>query len=407
MSIRKIVKISLLIVLVTGLSILGYIYYIFNRTNDLISSIPQDVNALVYVNTRELIKDALSRKSESKFKTKLFEKLPILKEMDFKNSGIDLSGDLALFEKDSVYFVIAKLSDESHFQQFLQPLIKQKLLIQNLKNIDFKRCATQNKKLNLFWTKKMFVITYANNSNISNQCVESIFNPKQSPVSKNLSNIQIAKKDDAKIWFYLKKNPYLINQNKALKGYLQFDKTLHIFASDMDFKGNETIDYQLKENVIGNYIFVDSGFNVVNREFQTFCLINMDQDAEQLEQNNLFNKRKQLTLTGTEIKEKEIITYEFDDNFDKVKVVSKMQDTINAYRLDWIQNGNTMTLSNSEKINTVDMTEIPNDIKTYVKINQSLFEDFLPFALKFNLIAVEKQIDTQSIYNISIEYISQ
>jgi hypothetical protein len=250
----------------------------------------------------------------------------------------------------------------------------------------------------------LFVLTFSNNKNINAQSLSSIFNPKKSSIP---SLFQIAKKDDAKIWFYLKKNPYLTNQNKALKGYLQFDKTLNIYASDLEFKGNEVIDYQLKNNITGNYIFVDSGFNIVNREFQTFCLLNMDQDAEQLEQNNLFNKRKQLTLTGTEIKEKEIITYEFDDNFDKVKVVSKMQDTINAYRLDWIHNGNAMTLSNSEKINSVNITEIPSYIKTYLKVDHSLFDDFLPFALKFNLIAIEKQMDSHSIYNFSLEFISQ
>jgi hypothetical protein len=406
MSIRKIVKISLVLVLVTGLSIMAYIYYIFNRTNDLKASIPDDVNALIYINTRVLIKDALTQKRESFFKTKVYEKYPFLKEMDFKNSGIDISGDLAVFEKDSIYFAIGKLSDEKQFETFIQPIIRQKYLGAATQINDLNRCSSQNKKLNLFWNENLFVFTFSNNVQIEHQTVAGIFNPKKPSKSSTPSNFELAKKDDAKIWFYLKMNPYLINQNKALKGYLQFDKTLTIHASDIEFRGNEAIDYQLKDAVIGNYFFVDSGLNIVNREFQTFCLLNMDQDAEQLEQNNLFKKRKQLTLAGTEIKEKEIITYEFDDNFDKVKVVSKIQDTINAYRLDWIENGITKTLSNSENINTAAIADIPNEIKTYLKIDQNLFEDFLPFALKFNLLAIEKQMNSHSVYQVQIEFIT-
>lgn len=390
MTVKKtIIYITIAIILGLG-GYVGYNYYRLQQNSDLAIYIPKDADAVVYINTRQLIKNRITGKKDSLDLKSLFKQLQKseyfrhLKSID--ELGIDPFGDLAVVQYDSVWFIIAKLDDADAFKDFVSHSASG--LYESIKELqDFS--YTKSKKHPFFtsWNANVLIIAWNRKNRVNEMFLSKLYASDNEQSFIKSENYAKSYQADKAIWFY--SNHQKLENGGKTKGYLEFGKTFKIFASDMGSPKIEAIEFrpQIPENQ--SMFFSDTGNHLINKGIMMLSFMNLSD----IEGGNDFSPahcRKLLMFNGPKTITKKSITYEYDDNFNKIKKETITTDTVSSCALLFRINEHLRHFSNYDFSDTGLLSQFPKEIITYLRFDESVIEQLLPFHLKVNIEYIHK-----------------
>jgi hypothetical protein len=326
MGIKKVLLISSIsIVLAAG--ILGiYVYYKLNRTSHLPEYIPAGAQMVVYLNSKALFKKfALGGDTSLKLE-KLKDNLYIQSIGDMKEVGLDLFADAAFVQYKSQLYGLFIIDDvkklETVIEKFPDTLISP---IQEKGH--YKTAFSTRDSFLLVWNRRLLVFIPKPNALVTDKFLDHILSISKAESFSTNKHFRLTKQDDAILWFYADRPELKISIDKPFKGYLQWDTSIHVYASEnlsAPFQAHQTPMDQLPMN----YVYADTGNHFVSKVIKSLVQIHLPMESAQL--RDILPYKKIFMLKGRRELRNEVIRYEYDDNFNKKKIVKVELDTVNA-----------------------------------------------------------------------------
>ncbi len=140
------------------------------------------------------------------------------------------------------------------------------------------------------------------------------------------------RKTDALAWFYTKKINTQVLPRAVMKGYVNMDSSLRVYATDrLDMAYP---DFQQQTHTgRKNMLIADTGKGPANPAFELACMLHLPEKAAEINELHFDQYQKTFSLDGTKYVKNEEVSYVYDDNFNKTKVVKTRIDTIYAATL--------------------------------------------------------------------------
>ncbi len=320
------------------------VYFLFSGTKetDLLSKVPKYAKSVLVIDIKglstKLLVDELT--SDEKSAGKLAEMLPdSLPDIDFTNSGINLLDKAALFtiefNQDIWVNLLLPLSDYQTFINFKDSLVATGDFTQRT-NGDF--LVSEKYKLTVNWNNNFVHISnctfYPINS--INGLIETLnLAPKMSILTDSVFTSKLSGDYD----FFLYSTPYenhpkktaqLISSNFAKSfSYIRFYDGELVINTEIELKKGSLADsvFKDKKNPVkaiqpNDSTGLTASLNINAESFfkflEQFSSVKFDKDKIPLLM--AWSGSASFALNSSQLIENEFISYEFDDNFNKVEV---------------------------------------------------------------------------------------
>jgi hypothetical protein len=338
-------KFSLIIIATVILIIVAIIVLYFTKKEEnVLNKVPGDAKSILVINTsalsEKLFIDDLGK--EQKSRTSILKLIPdSLAEINFKRSGLSFTDKMVLYTLEdsseiSINFIF-KIDDNLAFNNFIDELgRKLKFTVENMNKV--KTAFIPSLQLLLVW----------DNNYLSGTKTQVKSDKKiiflQNTLNSNSKQSILADKEFAQLLnnkfdllFYSKsyKNGYLNKLNPTISEIESISS--HILFND----GELDIKTKLK---LKNGSLLDKLFNTPKRDLKTIqkedsCIANIELNLDPLAFNNLlknyssailnqkmlpfykaWNGAASISLLGIKSIKNEYITYDYDDDFNKIEI---------------------------------------------------------------------------------------
>ncbi|MEZ4805558.1 MAG: hypothetical protein R2852_08780 [Bacteroidia bacterium] len=329
MSVRKILTISIVIALVIAASVLSYRYYLLNKTSSILEHVPKSVNTVVYLNTRNLWQKLQSLDSKEK-KRPSFERFAYTQHIkDIRETGIDIISDFVAFEYKSSKCFMSMLKDAANFESIVTTA-KEGLFSPIVEEKTYKVCVGVQDSFVLAWNQDICVVIPNFNPQKSLMILEEIMNTnKETSFTQNDFYSDLSFKDEI-VWFYSSSPPIKDYQNLTLKGWIRFNDGIQIIASsDLKQELNDST-YNWESEIGDNSFYISTKHPELNAFLQKTLAISMGNKGEEVLNLDFNSLEKYVKFGKQEQIENKSVTYEYDDNFNKIEVQHSSFDTIQS-----------------------------------------------------------------------------
>jgi hypothetical protein len=318
---------------------------------------------------------------------------------DIKNSGINLLADLAYIGFKNKSYCLFLLNDETQFSKIISGMPRE--LIGNISTVkDYKTVFSFRDSFYLAWNNNYLALfpKQENMEDINETFIKEILNSSESNFTHH-PDYNAIKKEDALLWFYLKNADLKISPSSSLKGYLDYDEGFDIYATDhLGSVYGEKQFYSLPDS-LDNFIYADSSNDFINTNL---CkLVSFFLPSDSLNKHLLENNRKIFQVKGKKIIAMHTISYDYDENFTKVKIDKVIYDTIREACLNILTANDTipLVLSNSD-FSAFNFKSIPENVKLTFNINENLVNTLYPLKLKYKLRFVHQKKNNYNEYHL-------
>jgi len=338
----------LLIVIVVSAIIAISFFFFINKDSNILSKVPKDAKSVIIIDLQslstKLLLDELS--SDEKSTGKLAEMLPdSLKNIDWTSNGINLLDNAVFFSTENTdtdninVNLILSIANYSEFKKFIKSLSENIFL-----DITKKQNSIYSKKYNLLisWNRKFVITSFQSKNKEENIKFLSLKKEKSIVTDSSFMKKQTANYD---ILFY--SVPYF----KYPKKYNAFiNSNIQSFTSFINFKDGELeFKAELKpktESLLENLFKVSKKeqvfFNILDS-----CALNIILDINSvvffkiIEQNSSIKLNKEkipiiaawngntnIVVDGSKVVENKYVSYEYDDDFNKIEKIKIVKDKI-------------------------------------------------------------------------------
>lgn len=322
---KKRLKITLSILVLVLLGYFGYTH--FKKTSVLLNVIHKDAETVIKIGihdiTKTLVLDALSspgyywEQTESLRKDKKKDSIKKVKGVDLKPYAMAF---YTLKNINNTLFTTLKIDDSEAFEKYIDKYSKKKSSVITVNAKGYKNLILEKSKLILAWNSEKIAVALTTNTSLEN--IKTVFedvllynkliSDKNHPIIKKLS------KASDHVTFLNKESLISLNfkDSEAL-----VDGILQTQSKDR-YKTNITYN-SLPEAALQFYF--DANFD---KEENKKMFIESLKDASFFTKNNLsvaeiIDKSKgyfSATISGTTTQQDTIVSYEYDDNFEKIAV---------------------------------------------------------------------------------------
>jgi hypothetical protein len=334
-----------IIIATITLIIVAIIVLYFNKDKEnVLNKVPGDAKSILVINASALSKklfiDDLGK--EQKSRTSILKFIPdSIADIDFKKSGISFTDKIVFYTLEdsseiSINFIL-KIEDNSSFKTFIEEL-GQKLNFSVEKGDNVKTAFIQSLQLLLVWDEN-----YLSGTRIKEKMDKKIISlkntlkidPKQSILSDHEFSSLLNSNFD--LLFYSKpyKNCYFTKLNSTISDIESISSHILFVDGEVDVK----IKIKPKIGSLLDKVFNTSPTNLKTIEKEDSCIANILLNVEPSAFNNLiklysstiFNQKiipfyeawngtASINLNGIKSIKNEYITYDYDDDFNKIEV---------------------------------------------------------------------------------------
>jgi hypothetical protein len=346
--------IILILAIVISIAIAFFSLYLKKGDANILYKVPIDAKSVLVIDvpalSKKLFIDDLGKKNKSR--AALLKSLPdSLANLDFKNCGLDISNKLALFTFDdtltssvSIYFVL-QINDNKDFTRFVDTLCL-KLSTSAQKSGIIQYSNFKSFGLLLAWNKEYVAGSISvRNTNEELKILEKILSIKKDQSIMMDANFKEKLNKNYDVLVYSK--PYqsctikgfeLINSNiETLFSFFKFNDGELEIATELKTKPGGLLDKLCKRK--------DKYFNILENTDSSLVKILLNVDPEAF--NHILNQyssihfkeskipilkswngKASLVINGIKNIETGFVTYDYDDNFNKIETKKTKQNKI-------------------------------------------------------------------------------
>ncbi len=339
----------LIIILISGIIVISYFFF-FGKESNILSKVPKDAKSVIIIDLKSLSKKLLidKLKGDTEDISKFAKLMPdSLKNINWKQNGFNLLDKVIFFtvqNNDSINSnLIIPISNYKKFKQFIENLSANQFLNITKKNNSF---YSKKYKFLVAWNKKFAVVSFFSKNTKNN--IENLHNILFIEKAKSIAADSIFFKkqsEDYDVFFYSK--PY----KNYPKKYNQFvSSNIQSFISYINFTdGKLEINTELKEKKSS---LLENMFNITKDEqallnisdtcaFNMVFNINPNVVFKIIEQYSAIKIKKEkipiiaawngtanIIVKGKKLIEDKFVSYEFDDDFNKIEIIKTVKNKI-------------------------------------------------------------------------------
>lgn len=400
MSLRKILVFSVVAVLLGLIGYASFLYYKLKRDYNLCEFIPANADAVVYVNSEVAIEQFFINNQLPKFKNKPWKKIPYFKHMESpEDLGFDYFSNAALVNLVDIYYLILPLKDADDFSDFIKGS-DSKLYSPVAEKSGMNHCRTLGLPLSLYWNDDLLYVVF--NRQPEQAIPDNIFKVSKANSFAQTSSFLKAVDDEALLWFYRKGKKGDETGGKDIEGKLAINGGLNLTLSYLGESSHHPGDIFASHWFDQAQFFTDSkAHHQISREFFNFCKLSMGNVNVPYE--TLGNCRNLLRYEGKRETFKTFVSYEYDDEFNKIKKEVIERDTVQAYTLLSECTGKTSVYANHSSADSSLPSNIPADVHAILSANQDFFKPFIPINLNYQLKLVQQEMNGEQVLFIQIK----
>lgn len=398
---KKSIKITLSILVLVLIGYFGYTH--FKKTSVLLNVIHKDAESVIKVGVHDIKKtlflDVLSSPSYYWKNTKLYKDNKKDDSKEDEGIGVDFKPYAMVFytikDIDNTLFTTFKIDDSEAFEKYIKKYAQKKKSLITNNEIGYKNLILEKSKLILAWNSERIAVALTLDAPLEKLKVvfEDVLLKNQLISDKNHKIIkQLSSSYDHIVYL---KNESLIRLNFKDKDAI-IDG--NIFTQKADAYKTSTTYNSLPEASL--HLYFDANFN--NIEHKTAFTKRLDNlsffSKNNIEASQLADKTNgflSIGIKGTTMQSDTIVSYEYDDNFEKV-AVKKLQEkevpkisinlgvnknkNLNTYLKNQGAIKNDVLLSipyytfyTKENSNNIAFSTVKEDIKTEEKNSSSFF----------------------------------
>lgn len=377
------------VIVVLGIAGTGiWFYHKFNKKSELINYIPADVETLIYVNFKQIIRQVVSEKDtgrERRFMQMLKTYAPELENL--KNADIDPFGDAAVFYWKGNYYAAMMITDADALNSLLSQNKLGKTRFKVPEPWTFS--SSSNGHINWLWNDKVLYVTFTHNQNtlpyISELCQIENRNFINSPFYAKCNNPQ------SLAWFYSKTHPF--SYHFPIKGTIQYHDDLLIEAGDLDEDLSQPLDITCNLDRYPTVFMADSADNQLNQWLELMYIMKHPEGQSKDFFVPPFRQYKKLILfDSAQVVERKFIRYEYDENFEKKEVTVTVQDTLPGLKFYFgTADSLNQDLSLGNRSDRALFKQIPKDLIVYCRFDHNFISKFYtsPLGFLFELKGIE------------------
>jgi hypothetical protein len=379
MSVKRILLIIVALCLLAGGIIGFYIYRKLNKPSQLPSHIPASAETIIYVNFKSIYNRFIHHR-DSATKLRKFKNPYIQSIRDPLSTGIDFLSDAACVRYRHQWYMITMLDDESELTHTLEQM-PDSLFDSIKKHKGFSSIRSKRDSFTLAWNKHLLVGFPKSVQKTDDAFIEEILAVNEENSFSREKTLGQSAKKDALAWFYTSGMDLKISTPSPLKGYVNWtsDNYLNVFATDH-------ISATYPPSAAGmipsdeNYVYADTGNSFINKSLEALLLVYLPDQVEGIRKFNISKHPKMFCLGGQKTIENTSITYVYDDNFTKQKIVSTRIDTIRSARLHIFRPGSISVIVSNDRDTSRWMNDMPSpNIKLMAHFNQELLSPLYLF----------------------------
>jgi hypothetical protein len=387
---RTLIAISLTCVLSAGL-IFYYFYNKYYKASSLPEYIPAEAEAVVYINAK-VVYEHFFKKKDSALQLRGLRSNPYFESVkDIRETGIDMLSDAACIQYKGIYYGLFVLDDVKQFEQTVQN-VRKNLLGPIKEGNGFSKVAAVKDSFILAWNKQRLVFIPKSKKQADDAYIKEILEVSSGDNFSRRGTFDLVKKEDALIWFWAGKAEPGIISPSSLKGYVTWDTTIHVFATD-DVSSPYSLDPMVLGNKHLNYVYSDTGNSFVNDGLKALTLAYLPGQLEQLKGIELSHYHKTFIRRGKQEIRNEIITYAYDDNFNKQKIVTVRVDTVDVAALYlYSPDGKPKkVITNGSDTSIMSGFQSARGVKLAASFNQDFLGALYPVPLKYHIRLLHEQ----------------
>lgn len=367
-----------------GAAVAFYYYRKLTGPSHLPEHIPANAEAVLYINSKVAYKRFLAGEDTVVKFSKLRSNPYLASIENIRKTGIDLISDAAYVRYKGIGYAIMLLDNARQFQSTLGDM-PEGLFGKTQQVQGFKKVVSLRDSFIIAWKRDKCVFIPKTKKQVSDAFISEILSVKEDQSFGMDNNYALVKKDDALIWFFSRRTDLHIATPSALKGYMNFDSSVNVFASN-HIEGPYQPQAFSNYDVPLNFIHSDTGNSFVNKTLKAISLIYLTDYTRNLDSlpYNAYNKT--FRMLGKTVVSNEMISYEYDDDFNKKKVVTVKTDTINSALMQFrALNRESRYFSNSHSNALVFSPQLPANTKLFARFNQELLNTLYPVAFKYEV----------------------
>jgi hypothetical protein len=361
-----------------------YYYRKFTGPSHLPEHIPNSAETVIYINAKVAYRRFFAEK-DTAVKFRRFKSNPYLSSIEnIRETGIDLLSDAAYVKHKGITYILVLLDDARQFQSTLGDMPDGLFgKVQEAKG--FKKVISLRDSFIVAWKRDKCVFIPKTNKQVSDAYIGEILSVKEKESFGRDKQYALAKNDDALVWFFTRKTDLRIAEPSALKGYLNFDSSVTVFAST-NLEETYSTETFSNHGVPLNFIHADTGNSFVNKTLKAISLIYLPDHTRNIDSVSFNAYSKTFSIIGKEGIRNEIISYEYDENFNKKTIVTVKTDTINAALMEFTGlNRERRYFSNSNSNALIFTPQLPASTKLFARFNQELLNTLYPVAFKYEV----------------------
>ena len=397
MGVKRILLFTLgVIVLLLGITGV-YLYNRLNSESRLPEHIPVDAEAVVYVNAKVLAKKFMLR-PDTTVRISRLKKIPYfahIKKLD--ETGIDLLSDAAIIQHKGVYYGLMVLDDAGHLEACIAGA-RAGLFGPVKKNGEI-MTVTAKDSFMLAWTDRLLAFIPKSKIPVTDNFIREIFSVEKEKSFSAGDKFTSCRRDAAALWFYARRLDLKIAPLAELKGYLEWDKDIDIALTEniaASYPGKMASSTRSMNSIHADVVTAD-----LAKLLQGLTVAYMPEQAEQLNRLDLVNARASFELGGLKEIKNESISYVYDENFNKQKIVKVTVDTVNAAVLAIAgRNMKETVITNAPG----SPYSVPSDGSgLQARFNQDMFRHVYPVPFPFEALIVQNRDKGWNEFMINIQ----
>jgi uncharacterized protein YneF (UPF0154 family) len=401
MSVKKILLIVVVICLLAGVITGIYMYRKLHRPSQLPAHIPASAETVIYINFKSVYKHLIQYK-DSAIKLRKFKNPYLGSIKDPMATGLDFLSDAACVKYRHTWYFIAMLDDKEELRHTLEQTPAG--LFEPVKQHEgFNSIWSGKDSFILAWNKHLLVALPKSGPQADETFIKDILEIREENSFSREKTLEQSAKKDALAWFYTSGIDLKISAPGPLKGYMAWDSSIHVIATD-----HISEPYHVTTTSVvpadENYIYTDTGNNFINKSLEALLLVYLPDEVEGIKKSNIDKYPKMFSLGGQKTIENTSITYVYDDNFTKQKIVTTTIDTIHSAYLQIFRPGSVNVIVSNDKENLRSMHDMPpSNVRLMAHFNEELLSPLYPFPATYHMDFIHTYNKGFNYYELSLQ----
>ena len=331
---KKKLKITLTLLVLVVLGYFGYTH--FKKTSILLNVIHKDAESVIKIGvhdiTKTLVLDAFSSPSYYWKNTKFFKKDKEKDTIKNDGKGVDLRPySIVLYtikNIDNTFFATFKIDDTDAFKTYISKYSKEKSSAIKTDKNGYKHLVLEKSKLVLAWNSKRLAVALTTGASLEKLKTvfkdvlidEKLISDKDHNLIKKLST------NTEHITYVDKESLIALNfkDNKAVLNGTVFKKNTDTYKTNTTYSNFTNPSLHLFFD--GNFNHTENKNTFIKRlEKSSFLTKNNIEVAQLVENTSGFLS---IGINGTTIQTDTIVSYQYDDNFEKVPVKTLQEKSV-------------------------------------------------------------------------------